>query len=218
MRVATAMGSTIQKMKRQLSELRMSPEIVGPTAGATEITMEMLPIIRPRLDGGTSVITVVMSSGSMMAVPLACTTRASRSTGNPGASAAMSVPALNSDMATPKRTRVGKPLDEVSADRDDHGHREQERRRQPLADAGFDAEVLHDARKGDAHDRLVEDDHEGRDKQQADECARPRAEAAVRRAQIRVVRRTLGGRGAGPGLGDGFGHAGHPIVSRRNAK
>ena len=32
----------------------MRPEIVGPMAGATEMTIEMLPIMRPRLPAGTS--------------------------------------------------------------------------------------------------------------------------------------------------------------------
>ena len=47
----------------------MTPEIVGPIAGATEMTMETLPIVRPRCAGGTSVMMVVMSSGIMIAVP-----------------------------------------------------------------------------------------------------------------------------------------------------
>ena len=68
-------------------------------AGATAITMEMLPITTPRRIGGTSVITVVISSGIMIAVPPACTTRAASSTANPGATAASSVPALNNPIA-----------------------------------------------------------------------------------------------------------------------
>ena len=73
----------------------MRPEIVGPIAGATEMTIETLPIVRPRFAAGTSVIRVVISSGSMMAVPDAWITRATRSTGKPGASAAVSVPSEN---------------------------------------------------------------------------------------------------------------------------
>ncbi len=46
-------------------------------------------------------MTVVISSGIMIAVPLACTTRAARSTGNPGASAASRVPVLNRPIAAP---------------------------------------------------------------------------------------------------------------------
>ena len=69
-------------------------------AGATEMTIEMLPMTAPRRVGGTSVITAVMSSGSMIAVPPACTTRATSSTAKPGASAATSVPTLNSVIAT----------------------------------------------------------------------------------------------------------------------
>ncbi len=82
------------------------PEIVGPMAGATEMTIEMLPMVRPRCSGGTSVITVVMSSGIMMAVPQAWITRATTSTCNPGASVAASVPRLKSDIARMKMGRV----------------------------------------------------------------------------------------------------------------
>ena len=49
----------------------MRPEIVGPMAGATEITVDTRPMKRPRSAGATRVISVVMSSGIMMAVPLA---------------------------------------------------------------------------------------------------------------------------------------------------
>ncbi len=54
--------------------------------------MVMLPIRRPRSAAGTSVITVVMSSGIMIAVPDAWTTRAISSIGKPVASAASRVP------------------------------------------------------------------------------------------------------------------------------
>ena len=50
--VAMAMGSTSANSHRHAKTLRMSPEIVGPTAGATEITIEMLPIVLPRDRGG----------------------------------------------------------------------------------------------------------------------------------------------------------------------
>jgi hypothetical protein len=68
--------------------------------------MEMLPIVLPRVSGGTSVITVVISSGIMMAVPQAWMTRATTSSSRPGASAAASVPRLNSDIARMKIGRV----------------------------------------------------------------------------------------------------------------
>src|SRR5690606_38840972 len=71
MSAPTAMGATSQNIQRQSSTLRMRPEIVGPIAGATDMTMAMLPIVLPREAGGTRVITVVISSGIMMAVPVA---------------------------------------------------------------------------------------------------------------------------------------------------
>ena len=84
----------------------MRPEMVGPMAGATEMTIEMLPIVRPRVAAGTSVITVVISSGIMIAVPEAWTTRPTSSTPKPGAIAAISVPRLNRDIAGMKTGRV----------------------------------------------------------------------------------------------------------------
>ncbi len=78
------MGSTMPKTQRQLSELRMSPESDGPSAGAAAMTIEMLPMTLPRMAGGTSVMIVVMSSGIMMAVPDAWTTRPTSSHAKPG--------------------------------------------------------------------------------------------------------------------------------------
>ena len=66
----------------------------------------MLPIVLPRVSGGTSVMTVVMRSGSMIAVPDAWITRATTSSSRPGASAAASVPVENSDIARMKIARV----------------------------------------------------------------------------------------------------------------
>src|SRR5690625_2467684 len=101
-----AIGSTAKNIQRQLRLARMNPEKVGPTAGATEMTTEIMPIVRPRRETGTKVITVVMSSGSMTAVPLAWMTRAATSTGNTGASAARRVPAVNVPIALMKTARV----------------------------------------------------------------------------------------------------------------
>ncbi len=78
----------------------MRPESDGPSAGAAAMTIEMLPMTLPRMAGGTSVMIVVMSSGIMMAVPDAWTTRPTSSHAKPGESAASSVPALNSDIAS----------------------------------------------------------------------------------------------------------------------
>src|ERR1051325_8472163 len=66
----------------------------------------MLPIIRPRAVGGTSVMTVVMRSGIITAVPAAWITRATISTGSPGEMAAVSVPRENSVIARMKIGRV----------------------------------------------------------------------------------------------------------------
>ena len=71
---------------------------MGPTAGATAITTVIVPIMAPRRCAGTSRITVVISSGTITAVPQACAIRPVSSRGNPGASAAMSVPVANSDI------------------------------------------------------------------------------------------------------------------------
>ncbi len=104
--VSTAIGSTSPNMKRHDRNCRMIPEIVGPIAGATEMTMLTLPIMTPRRSIGTRVRMVVISSGIMIAVPDACTMRAPRSTQNPGARVAIKVPAQNRPIAAPNTIRV----------------------------------------------------------------------------------------------------------------
>ena len=84
----------------------ISPPTTGPAAGASDITTEMLPIMRPRFCGGTSVITVVIRSGIITAVPDACTTRQNTSISRLGAKIASAVPAENSDSASMKMVRV----------------------------------------------------------------------------------------------------------------
>ena len=85
--------------------------MVGPIAGATDMTMEILPMVLPRWSGGTSVITVVISSGIMIAVPTAWTTRPAISSSIPGAMAQTRVPAENTDMA---RMKIGRVLNRCS--------------------------------------------------------------------------------------------------------
>ena len=69
---------------------------------------ETLPIVRPRSASGTIVMTVVMSSGIMMAVPVACTMRPTRMTPKFGAIAASNVPSANEIMAAAKTARRSK--------------------------------------------------------------------------------------------------------------
>ena len=59
----------------------------GADRGATDITIEMRPMMRPRSVGATIVITVVIISGIMIAVPMAWTTRPTMSISNTGESA-----------------------------------------------------------------------------------------------------------------------------------
>jgi hypothetical protein len=106
MSAAIAMGSTKPNSQRHENALRIRPEIVGPMAGATEMTIEMLPMMRPRCAGSTRVRTVVMSSGIMIAVPLACTMRPTSRTVKPGASRAISVPTENRPIAQTNTGRV----------------------------------------------------------------------------------------------------------------
>ena len=63
-------------------------------------------MIRPRSLSATTVIRVVISSGIITAVPAACTTRATSSTSNVGASAASRVPVQNTAIAVPNAARV----------------------------------------------------------------------------------------------------------------
>ncbi len=66
---ATAIGNTSTNSHRHGRKLRIIPETAGPSAGATEITIMRLPIVLPRDSGGTRVMTVVINSGNMIAVP-----------------------------------------------------------------------------------------------------------------------------------------------------
>ncbi len=92
---ATASGSTTQNIQRQPSDDSTAPPMVGPIAGATAITMVIVPMVAPRRWGGTRRITEVISSGSITAVPQACTTRPTSRTPKPGASPLINVPRLN---------------------------------------------------------------------------------------------------------------------------
>ena len=96
-RTSAPIGSIVQNSMCQLfsARRRMKPDTVGPMAGATAMTMDMLPIIVPRLRSGTRRRTVVMSRGSSTAVPAAWMTRPMMTTVKPGAMAPMSVPATN---------------------------------------------------------------------------------------------------------------------------
>ncbi len=67
--IVIAIGSIKTNKKRQLKLLKIKPEIVGPIAGATAITIEIFPIRRPNVSCGSRFITVVISSGSIIAVP-----------------------------------------------------------------------------------------------------------------------------------------------------
>ena len=169
--VTSAIGSTTRNIARQPRNDSTTPDTVGPTAGATEMTIERLPMTAPRRAGGTSVITVVISSGSMIAVPLACTTRAASSTGKPGASAATSVPALNRPIAVPYSARVAtrrirKPVIGMITDIVS---------RKPAVSHwptfGETLQVGHQDRQRHRHDRLVEDHDERGDQQHADDRA-----------------------------------------------
>ncbi len=145
-------------------------------AGATDMTIEMLPMVLPRDSGGTSVITVVISSGIMIAVPVAWMTRPTTSSSRPGETAQISVPRLKIDMASMKIGRVlitcsKKPVTGMTT-----AMVKQERRGEPLRRAGADAEIGHEVRNGDAHDGFVEKHHEGRNEQQRDDEAIARSD------------------------------------------
>lgn len=73
--------------------------MTGPIAGATEMARVTLPITRPRSCSATTVISVVISSGIITAVPPAWMTRPTSSTANVGASAEITVPAMNTPIA-----------------------------------------------------------------------------------------------------------------------
>lgn len=59
------------------------------------MTIEIVPIVCPRRLAGTRRRIVVMSSGTITAVPVACTTRPASRNPNAGATAQSRVPTLN---------------------------------------------------------------------------------------------------------------------------
>jgi hypothetical protein len=89
-------------------ELTIAPPTVGPSAGATEITMAIMPITEPRRWRGTKVMVTVISSGITNAVPAACTTRPASKKIKAGASAAATVPTIKSRQAVINTWRVVK--------------------------------------------------------------------------------------------------------------
>ena len=103
---ASAIGSTAAKISRHEPSCSSTPETAGPSAGATDMASVTLPITRPRSCTGTTVISVVISSGIITAVPLAWMIRAINSTQNVGATSASAVPIENVIIAVAKAVRV----------------------------------------------------------------------------------------------------------------
>ena len=102
----TAIGTTTAKIQRHEPSWSSTPDTAGPRAGATAIARVTLPMTLPRSRGATMVISVVISSGIITAVPLAWTIRAPSSTGKLHAAVARTVPVMNSPSATVKARRV----------------------------------------------------------------------------------------------------------------
>ncbi len=102
----TAIGRTAAKISRHEPSWSSTPETAGPSAGATDIANVTLPITRPRSVGGTTVMSVVISSGIITAVPPAWMMRASSRTQNAGATSASVVPAMKVAIATVNAVRV----------------------------------------------------------------------------------------------------------------
>lgn len=84
----------------------MAPPTVGPRAGATEITMAIMPITEPRRWRGTKVMATVINNGITKAVPAAWITRPINKKTNAGARAATTVPLINSKHAVINTCRV----------------------------------------------------------------------------------------------------------------
>ena len=150
-------------------ELSTRPEIVGPIAGATEISTLMLPITRTAAGPATGRARLSSAAGSSPRRRRLGRRAPSSSSQKPGEIAANRAPAENRPMARPKTVRVdsrcsrkpavGMTMAIVSMNAV-VSHR-------PVR--GGDREVRHQPGQGDAHDRLVEDDPEGRDQQGADD-------------------------------------------------
>lgn len=69
------------------------------------MTIVIVPIVAPRRSAGTRRRIVVISSGSIIAVPPACTMRPTSSIAKPGANPATAVPTVNSPSDARKTCR-----------------------------------------------------------------------------------------------------------------
>ncbi|MNC30271.1 hypothetical protein D3C75_785510 [compost metagenome] len=99
-------GMSPQNIHCQLSLSTISPDTVGPSAGATIMTSPTIPMAVPLLAGGMIVNTVLKITGIRIAVPAAWTRRPTSRISNPGAKPAASVPAMNSVIAVVNSWRV----------------------------------------------------------------------------------------------------------------
>jgi|GEM_PF-6141594 len=70
-RTAREIGRMPKKRARHEATPRIQPERVGPTAGATMMTMPSVPIAEPRLSGGMRARITFVRSGKINAVPAA---------------------------------------------------------------------------------------------------------------------------------------------------
>jgi len=152
-------GAIVQKMTCQLDMLNTKPPTVGPSAGATEMTTEIMPITLPRRCGGTRVIATVIRVGIIKAVPVAWNTRPTSSTPKAGASAASTVPARKTTRRCQEDLPGGELIHEKAGGRDDHAHGEEETGKQPLGGGRGDAEVRHDGGQRHRQGGLVQDHH-----------------------------------------------------------
>ena len=104
--ITRAIGRTTPNIQRHDATWRITPETAGPSAGATDIARVTLPMIRPRSCSRTTVISVVISSGIITAVPAAWMIRPPSKMPNVGARAHTSVPTQKVAIAVPSAWRV----------------------------------------------------------------------------------------------------------------
>ena len=87
-------GNRAAKIARQLNVSESQPPTEGPTAGATAVTSEPTPIIKPRFFCGACSVMMLNMSGSATPVPIPSSTRPISSAGKTCAVMPHTMPAM----------------------------------------------------------------------------------------------------------------------------
>ena len=161
------MGTFTKKIQLQSMCSVMSPPMSGPIASAIAETPAQMPIAIPRWCGGKVAEMIESVAGIISAAPTPWSVRAP-----------ISIPPLDGEPAGERREREDHEPDqedaaapeevgELAAREHEHGEGERVGVHGPLELGETDPEVALDRRERDVHDRVVEHDHEERERERS---------------------------------------------------